>query len=97
MDKELKEIQEILNNAECHIEIDINKGAATCRTQGDSGVGIIVGIIELCEVAEEKAGISMDEMFMAAKSLKSMSHAIKCESKEQMDVMREIFKKRDRE
>lgn len=94
MDNELKEI---LENAECHIEIDINKGATTCRTHGDSGVGIVVGILELFEVAEEKAGISMDEMFMAVKSLKSMSHTIKCESKEQMDVMREIFKKRDKE
>lgn len=97
MDKELKEIQEILTNAECHIEIDINKGASTCRVCGDSGVGILIGIIELCMTAEKKTGKSMDEMFMFAKSIKSMSDIIDCESKEQMDVMREILKKRDKE
>ena len=97
MDKELKEIQKILNNAECHIEIDINKGASTCRVRGDSGVGILIGILELCRTIEQMTDLSVDEIFMVAKSLKSISYTIKCESKEQMDVMREILKKRDQE
>ena len=94
MDNELKEI---LENAECHIEIDLNKGACTCQVHGDSATGILIGIIELSMIAEQKTGKSMDEIFMLAQSLKSIADIIKCESKEQMEVMQEILKKRDKE
>ena len=88
-------IKQAISQTKGHIEIDIDQGGGTIKAQVSDYLGLIMGINEIALVASKQTGESLDETFENVKILRSICNIMECESKEQLDVVREIIKRRD--
>lgn len=97
MDNDLKELQKAILQAKGHIEVDVDRGATAGKIKFSDAFAVLITISYIIDKVVESSGRSLDEIFDDLRIFRTVTDYVACESAEQMDVMREILKKRDKE
>lgn len=97
MDNDLKDLQKAMLQSKGHIEIDIDGGAATGKIKVNDAFVVLITVSFLIDKLVECSGRSLDEIIHDLLLFRKITDCVDCESAEQMDVMREILKKRVKE
>ena len=91
-------IRQALEQTKGRIEIDIDgDGGSSIHCQVSDYMALIVAINEIVLVANKQTGESFEETIENVKLLRKICNVMECESKEQLDVVKEILKVRDKD